>query len=166
MSLTRKIYRGAALDLSKQTVHINSQYSYFQKVVLKNKSEQGIYADTMFPAIHLERNSTKLTCGADGEVGYTLQGDVEYDGDFVLLGGTLNLNGYTLTVNGDLIQAAGMVQVNGGCLHVNGDYRLQSKTAEDSYDVSSAVFMMTKEEDRVHVTGDLVVNSCICNENI
>lgn len=118
---------------TKQTVHINSQYSYFQKVVLKNKSEEGIYVDTIFPVIHLERNSTKVTCGVDGEVGYTLQGDVEYDGDFILLGGTLNLNGYTLTVNGDLIQAAGMVQVNGGTLKVNGDYRLQSKMKEDSY---------------------------------
>lgn len=111
--------------ISKQTVHMNSQYSYFQKVVLKNKSEEGIYADMMFPVIHLERNSTKITCGADGEVGGTLREDREYDGDFVLLGGTLDLNGYTLTVNGDFIQAAGMVQVNGGTLKVNGDYRVK-----------------------------------------
>ncbi|MBP0989355.1 MAG: hypothetical protein J6S92_13915, partial [Oscillospiraceae bacterium] len=49
----------------------------------------------------------------------TLDSDMTVDGDLVLSAGTLNLNGFTLTVKGNLIHQGGTLTV-GGSLRITG----------------------------------------------
>ena len=48
----------------------------------------------------------------------SLPWDMEIDQDFTMLGGSLDLNGHTLTVKGDFIQAGGTLTVGGGTLSI------------------------------------------------
>ncbi len=60
----------------------------------------------------------------------TLEADMTVDGDLILSGGTLNLNGHKLTVKGDFLHRAGKLQVqNGATLKITGDYQLRLSTA-------------------------------------
>ncbi|NLD48679.1 MAG: hypothetical protein GX660_16065, partial [Clostridiaceae bacterium] len=78
----------------------------------------------------------------------TLQEDKKF-GDFYLQGGTLDLNGYRLTIEGNLIQTGGTLYVNGGQLEVSGDYRIDNN---GSY--VNAYLKMVNEADYVMVGGN------------
>ncbi len=74
----------------------------------------------------------------------TLEADMVVDGDLILSGGTLNLNGHTLTVKGDLWHKAGILQVsNGSTLHITGDYNNRAPGASDG----KGELQMEKEPD-------------------
>jgi hypothetical protein len=88
----------------------------------------------------------------------TLDSDKVIDGNLDVSGGTLNLNGHTLTVEGNLIQPGGNVNVNKGKLIVNGDYRIQSVSGE-VYGASSGYLVMQKSEDKVEVGGSFITQS-------
>ncbi|ABN52468.1 Fibronectin type III domain protein [Acetivibrio thermocellus ATCC 27405] len=48
--------------------------------------------------------------------------------DLYLESGSLNLNGYNLTIEGNLIHSGGTLNINGGKLIVKGDYRIQKES--------------------------------------
>jgi len=85
----------------------------------------------------------------------TLSGDMTY-GDLCLTGGTLNLNGYTLTVEGNLIQTGGTINVSNGTLDIKGDYRI---TSSDGSSYSTGYLKMFNEPDRVIVEGNFIMDS-------
>ena len=58
----------------------------------------------------------------------TLTEDLETYGNYTLKGGTLNLNGHTLTVRGDLTVSGGTLDLNGGTLVVYGDAYISANT--------------------------------------
>ena len=78
-------------------------------------------------------------------------------------GGTLNLNGHSLTVAGNLIHSNGILNVNGGQLFVEKNYRIQGKNvASDgtvTYGNSTGYLQMRNEEDYVLVGGRFVTQS-------
>ncbi|MCM1062542.1 MAG: hypothetical protein NC452_20020, partial [Eubacterium sp.] len=61
----------------------------------------------------------------------TLTRNVTVNGD-LYLGSSVDLNGYTLTVNGNLIQSGGQIVVKDGTLNIDGDYTITNKTHIDS----------------------------------
>ncbi|AEV68148.1 fibronectin type III domain-containing protein [Acetivibrio clariflavus] len=71
-----------------------------------------------------------------------------------LTGGTLNLNGYKLTVKGNLYQTGGTMYINGGSLEVEGDYKI-----EDGNYYCYAYLKMTNENDYVKVNGNFYTKS-------
>ena len=62
--------------------------------------------------------------------------------------GTLDLNGYTLTIPQSLTHSSGTIKLNGGTLKIDGDYTL----------ISSAMLNMTNDADKLIVTGDLNID--------
>lgn len=104
-------------------------------------------------------------------------------GDLSLLAGTVDLNGYTLTVQGDLtqydatymkvgsgtlnvkgnvLQKSGFMMVDSGTLNVDGWYRIQDPdTAEsgEAYGPSKGVLQMSHGDGRVNIKGDFVTQS-------
>ena len=95
---------------------------------------------------------------------WTLNKDVVIYGDFTVTGGTLNLNGHTLTVYGDMIQTGGCVICNEGQLYIIGDYRIQTPKKnndgeETCYDCSDGALKMTKDADKITVDGSFYTSS-------
>lgn len=145
-----------------QKVHFDSPTSYFNQVVLQNTSEKGIQSDGLINSISMERNSTVIVTETDGTYGWKLSRDEIFEGDLLLIGDTLDLNGYSLTVKGNLIHMNGSIHINEGCLSIEGDYRLQRVLKQDGeYGASSAVLSMLEAEDRLIVGGDFVTESTI-----
>ncbi|MDE5885353.1 MAG: dockerin type I repeat-containing protein [Oscillospiraceae bacterium] len=54
-----------------------------------------------------------------------LEKDMVINGN-AIMSASVDLNGYTLTVNGDLIQTGGILEINKGTLNVNGNYEISS----------------------------------------
>ncbi|WP_323601814.1 hypothetical protein, partial [Rheinheimera pleomorphica] len=94
----------------------------------------------------------KLGCVAELTSDTTIYGDL-------YLASSLNLNGFTLTVEGDLIQSAGVLQINEGQVKVAGDYRLQQRLETEGYAESTGQLVMTYDADYVLVQGDFVMQS-------
>lgn len=137
--------------------------SSFGILSLDNHSEEGVFSMDALSIGKLERNGCVFRyADVQGIDGWTLQDDEIYEGDLVLMSGTLDLAGHTLTVKGDLKQIAGTVQLNGGKLIVQGDYRFEFVTKEDGEEVehrSNGRLLMTQEEDYVLVQKDFVMAS-------
>ena len=67
--------------------------------------------------------------------------DVTFDGNMNLpLGGTLDLNGHTLTINGNLNLTGGTININGGNLVVNGDFVQNAGLV----DIKKGIFTITQ----------------------
>ena len=93
---------------------------------------------------------------------YKLTGDIETYGSLYLSGGTLDLNGYSLTIHGDIHQTNGVLFVNGGKMTVDGDYGIyrtqkNSTTGDMEIAYTSGYLKMVKAADSVTVGGDLTV---------
>ncbi len=99
---------------------------------------------------------------------YTLTEDMETYCDLYIEGGTVNLNGHTLTVQGDVLHSGGMLYVNGGEMDVTGDYYIagskeighdgevdvtQTSNSKDAY------LEMVRDADVVRVGGDFLTYS-------
>ena len=123
---------------TKQNINFAGSASYFSRVTLKNSSEEGIVSDGLINSLEMNRNGVMITTGIDGKYGWKLSEDETFEGDIVLIGGTLDLNGHTLTVTGNLIQENGTVKLNGGTLEVKKDYRLQRCDRQSDKNVYSA----------------------------
>nr|MCR5701846.1 DUF6531 domain-containing protein [Lachnospiraceae bacterium] len=97
-----------------------------------------------------------------GVEGRTLEDDEVFDGDMVIVDGTLNLNGHKLTVNGDLYAEDGSVDINGGCLDVKGSVNFKthpSNVSDDRNELSTAELVMENTTDKITIKDDL--NICI-----
>lgn len=142
----------------KQTVQA-SDGSDFGHIIVQNYSSEGLYIQGGFQYQTLEDNDCIISYADIGGIrGYQLTEDVEFDGTFRLMTGTLDLNGYKLTVHGDFIQEAGTVLLNGGNLSVEGDYRLEKREADNdnqvTYTKSTGIITMNCDADYFYVAGD------------
>ena len=92
--------------------------------------------------------------------GWKLAGDLNIYGTFPSFTNTLDLNGYTLTVNGNLKQSDpyGYMYINGGTLNVNGNYLLYSETTDSTTHIKTksngGTLKMVKQTDTVNVSGN------------
>ena len=107
---------------------------------------------------------TYSTYGSNRGYDITLTKDMVINNNFVATGGTIDLNGHTLTINGNLLQPSGQMYIDGGTLEVNGDYRIQSYeknsvTDEMEYVSSSGYLVMEKSKDIVEIAGDFIIQS-------
>ena len=145
-----------------QRVEVNNN-SYFATVELGNESEEGVSFRNFYAINQLIRNDNKLSFDdTNGFVGWTLNEDTTIDGDMILIGGTLDLNGYKLIVKGNLIQYSGVVDVNGGKLEIDGDYRIQKEKTENGekqYIESDGKLKMVNSGDSVLVHGGFYTQS-------
>ncbi len=91
--------------------------------------------------------------------GLTLDNDMTFDA-VVFTGGTINLNGYKLTIKRGLTQTGGTMRINGGQLIVLGDYRIDN----GNY-YCYAYLNMTKSEDYVYVGGDFLTKAYYSHKN-
>ncbi|MBQ7706402.1 MAG: hypothetical protein IJT72_01325, partial [Lachnospiraceae bacterium] len=73
----------------------NAYYFNLGTLVLENYSEEGIHADNIIHAEEIISNELSITYDNfdDAISGWTLEKDEVYDGDLVMIGGELNLNG-------------------------------------------------------------------------
>jgi hypothetical protein len=91
---------------------------------------------------------------------FTLNSDMTVrleDGTAEFRNSTINLNGYTLTIEGDFLQSGGTMDINGGKLVVKGNYNLSTA---DSINVN-ALLVMDDEADYVQVDGNFIMMSYI-----
>lgn len=145
-----------------QNIEFQSPYSYFSKVTLKNTSIEGIVAKDMIHSLQLNRNGIKIQSDVHGSYGWKLTKDEEVEGDLVLIGDTLNLNGHTLKVKGNLIHKNGTVNIQGGALKVAGNYQAQSDTGEPV----SAQLISKKVGGSFEVAGDIIESSIFSHNSI
>ena len=138
---------------SKQIV--NSPNVHYGQMELQNYSKEGVYSDIPLNVDELITNGCHITYGdGQGVLGYRLNENQTIEGDMILVGNELDLNGHTLEVNGDFVHAGGTVNVNNGHLIVNGDYRYQSKL-QNIYESSNGRILMKRTADRITVNGDM-----------
>ncbi len=157
----------------------------FGIVELQNYSEEGIKTDSVLLSDEIISNGCRIKYGdLEGEFGWILEEDLNYNGNFNLFGDELNLNGHTLTVSGDFLQASGSVDINGGTLVVEGsyiqekgeldinggsvtikgDYRMQKREGEQgnyTYSEAESNLNMKDENDKLLIYGDFVVESSL-----
>lgn len=99
-----------------------------------------------------------------------LNQDMETYGNVILTGGTLDLNGHTLTVHGNILQRGGTMYINNGTLRVDGDYEIVGSVEVDSLgnkkyqnfyfgQYISACLKMECPQDLIEVGGDFAMCS-------
>ncbi|MCL1902784.1 MAG: S-layer homology domain-containing protein [Oscillospiraceae bacterium] len=105
----------------------------------------------------------------------TLTQNMSYHSDVYFTGGTIDLNGHTLTITGDFIQGSpntgstvAIMKINGGTLNIGGDYRIQSRTVDSStsevtYGDCKATLRMEDDSDYARVAGDFIAYSSRLN---
>ncbi|EIC05811.1 cellulose 1,4-beta-cellobiosidase, partial [Acetivibrio thermocellus YS] len=149
-----------------QKITMEEPNSCFNVLELKNTSEEGVSFLTQVAFLEgIITNNVPTNFSRKGALGWTLSSNEEINGDFYLVGGTLDLNGYKLKINGNLIHSGGTIVLNGGQLTVNGDYRIQTelenkdKDGKTVYDQSYGVLKMTNPEDYILVMGDFVMQN-------
>ena len=108
----------------------------------------------MYDVISDEGAKVKFTNGIHG---FTLKRDLTVEGNHELITGTMDLNGYTLTINGNLTQTGGRMKLYSGysTLNVNGDYCV--KNDADIYIYKYYIYHF------INVTGDLTVQNNVKN---
>ena len=145
----------ASDDLQVIELSLNS---YFAQVEIKNFSESGIVFNRMIKYDSLTLNGSKVSFGENSyELGWKLTENEEIDSNLYLWGGTLDLNGYTLTINGNFYAMGGVVDFNGGKMVVNGDFRLQTIDSGENgnivYGLCTSKVIMDNASDRLLVNG-------------
>ncbi|HCJ08698.1 MAG TPA: hypothetical protein DHV96_10180, partial [Lachnospiraceae bacterium] len=128
-------------------------------MIIANHSTDGVVSKHMLMVDTIEDENHQLHYPVDGTVGTTLDQDVEIDGSYYLVGGTLDLAGHTMTVHGDFVHAGGNVRISGGNLIVEGDYRKQliyKENEEVIVDYSAGRLIMDQPEDYVCIQGDYI----------
>jgi chitodextrinase/cytoskeletal protein CcmA (bactofilin family)/formylmethanofuran dehydrogenase subunit C len=141
-----------------QNVVFDSAKSKFNILEIKNYSEDGVLINNSISYSELITNGCKVTYSGDERIGWKLTSNEIIDGDLNLTAGTLDLNGFTLTVTGNLIQSGGTIYVNGGTLDIAGDFRIQKKTGE-SFGTSVGILKMTNPDDTLEIGGGFTTQS-------
>ena len=102
-----------------------------------------------------------IACAAETvyEEGLKLEQDMTIDGDLRLNGGTLDLNGHSLTVKGSLWQGGGDLNIGKGTLHITGNYELRPNV--DSW--GTGHLYMTREDGVLDVDGSVEMGSSAAN---
>ncbi len=141
----------------RQTIQANNLAWNFQELIIENTSEEGVYAAGLFNAHQIIDPNNKLSFYTAGDIGYTLTKDTIIQGDFNLMAGTMDLNGYKLTVTGNLLQRGGTLDINSGRLEVYGNYTLGNPKESGGYDNSHARIYIDSEEDYIFCGGDITL---------
>jgi chitodextrinase len=141
-----------------QNIVFDSAKSKFNILEIKNYSEDGVIINNSISYSELITNGCKVTYAGDERIGWKLSSNEIIDGDLYLTAGTLDLNGFTLTVTGNLIQGGGTIYVNGGTLDIAGDYRIQKKTG-DSFGTSVGILKMVNSDDALKIGGGFTTQS-------
>lgn len=143
-----------------QTIDIRSDSNFrIRNLVIDNTSAEGVFSPQMLNCDHITDEREKLHYKAEGSFGGTLAEDAVIEGDYCLLGGTLDLAGCNLTIRGNLIHAGGVILINGGSLTVEGDYKKQLCYTEDGEkitDYSTGRLTMQNEQDYVLIKGNYI----------
>ncbi|MCM1499074.1 MAG: PKD domain-containing protein [Clostridium sp.] len=151
-----------------QTVDIRTD-SLFQirSLTIENTSEEGVFSNCMLNCDSITDEGHKLHYPAEGEFGELLTEDKTVEGDYCLLGGTLDLAGHHLTVQGDFIHAGGKLLLNGGSLTIEGSYRKQfcyTENGEEVIGYSTGRLIMQNEQDYVLINGDYIDSGWVTTE--
>lgn len=146
---------------SMQYVSFESPEASLATVEINNT--RGGYVKLLTPVTiqNLVNTSNTLIQESKRIEGYMLTEDTAYEGDICMLGGVMNLNGHTMTVNGDLLVEGGELRINGGTLIVKGDLRFQTGKEEEAglvYLESYGVLTMVSDADQLIVEQDCYVN--------
>lgn len=92
----------------------------------------------------------------------TLDSDYHTYGDLYVNNGTIDLNGYTMTIEGDVYHKQGTIKINNGTLNVSGDYIMENSTTnstgEKEFDTCNASVEMKNEHDKINISGDLITH--------
>lgn len=139
---------------SKQIIKKNYAKWNLNEIVICNTSEEGVYSEELLNVNRIVDENNKLSFPCEGDIGYQLTKDTVISGDFCLIGGKMDLNGYRLTVLGDLIQKNGTISINNGELYIEGDYFL-GDYADGAYTVNSSRLEMNNDTDKVFVNGNM-----------
>ena len=150
---------------NQQTLEIKSNQVCFAILDMSNTSAEGIVCKSGFQAQKLIRTTQKLTYdGQQVQTGFTLQEDTKIEGDYVLFGGILDLNGYKLQVSGDVVIAGGELYVHGGSLKVGGSLIIRNRklnNGEYIYTESNGIIRMNDKKDNISVNGDFITQSIV-----
>lgn len=141
---------------TKQTIAANNSEWVFKTLVIENTSDEGVYSEELLNVETIVDENGKLSFPYDGIMGYTLTKDTVIQGDLNLLGGTMDLNGYTLTVMGNLTHRNGTLHISGGSLQVEGDYILGNPNTSNQYQKSRSILSMKDGKDAVLIKGNFV----------
>ncbi len=87
----------------------------------------------------------------------TLSGNFVVEGNLLIRGGNVNLNGHNLIVEGTLRHVDGSLRINGGTLEVKGNYYIETIEGDES----DGTLVMSTASDTVKVFGDFVMNSAM-----
>ena len=140
----------------------------FAVIELKNTSDDGVLAESVFDYIQLIRNDSKFEFTQEAlDRDKCLSEDTVHEGDLILTGGFMNLNGHELHVTGNVIHENGVIDLNNGRLIVDGDYRIQTMTEQDGQqfdEKSSGQLLMNDESDYVLVKGSLYIHTDLDTE--
>jgi hypothetical protein len=133
---------------SKQIVDFESgSSSRFNNLEIKNSSVDGVVFEELNVVGEWKRNSNSVTITDIRNLtlteNYTIPNDIE------IINGTLNLNGFNLTINGSMNSKSARVNINNSTLLVENDLVFTS---------SNSRLQMTKLNDKVIVKGDLTFN--------
>lgn len=153
----RTIFSGS----SKQLISLAYPESYFNEVEIKNTGTEDIEVVNSFNHQKLILTAGRVVLSDGSIVGWTLTKNEEKD-DLYIGAGTLDLDHYNLIVNGDLIQSGGTININGGSLTVMGDYRIQKENVNGenvTYSSSTGNLEMTDPNGRLIVNGDFITSS-------
>ncbi|MBQ8842282.1 MAG: hypothetical protein IJZ65_06600, partial [Ruminiclostridium sp.] len=115
-------------------------------------------ADDVSAVVEEDRYLSYSVNGGNNGKNMTLNRDVTIHNDFLVPGGTIDLNGYTLTINGNLNHRSGKIDINGGKLIVNGDYNGFTPVYDEEGNISAynegGYLYMKNEADYVKIMGD------------
>ncbi|TYQ18185.1 UNVERIFIED_CONTAM: PKD domain-containing protein [Acetivibrio alkalicellulosi] len=148
---------------SLQTINFQTPRSKFNILEIQNHSDEGVEFKQHINANTFIDNGCVVKYPGSEYLGWTLEGNMQHDGNLYLGAGTLDLNGYNLTVTGDFIQSGGTAFINGGELLISGDYRLQTEFEDargnKDYIHSMGGLKMVKENDYVKIDGSFINQS-------
>ncbi|MBR1815481.1 MAG: PKD domain-containing protein, partial [Lachnospiraceae bacterium] len=131
------------------------EYISISILEIDNHSEEGVVASEPFEKGELITNGCRFRYdGVDGEIGWKLNGDEEYDGDLTIIDGTLDLNGHTLTVHGSLNQISGEVHLNGGHLIIDNDCNIMDISGTDGHALGNGILRMDNANDVLDIYGN------------
>ena len=162
-------YFGSYLAMGNHKVILSGtdeQVIYYDGWLVFNELEitntTGIRFDSLTPPINKMKGNYKIVGEMKLCVTPQIIGDVTIDGDLKIRSGTLNLNGFNLTITGNFNQSSeyetSIVDINGGNLKVLGDYSIISGTEYREEGIFAALKMIN-EEDYVYVGGDFSTKS-------
>ena len=148
----------------KQMVYCEDWGLGESRFLIDNHSDEGVFFANILEYTSVNENGCKVVyISENATYGWKLEEDMVWSGDLVLNGGTLDLNGYNLTITGNFIQMGGRLKVNKGTLCVEGDYRTQiPKEQEDGsvlYERGAGSIELTSDEERIVVFGDMVLDT-------